>query len=273
MKLHGKDLSFNNINDSNAAINIVKEFEDPSVAALKHANPCGIGSGETLLEAYIKAYECDKESIFGGIIAANREIDVDLAKEISKIFIEVVIAPSFTKEAMDILTKKKNIRLIEVMDIDYKNNNEMDYKKVSGGILVQEKDSQVLNGDLDLVTDRAPSEEEMEDLKFAWKAVKNTNSNAIVIAKDKGTIGLGLGEVNRFWAVENAIKRAGDQVSGSVLASDGFFPFKDSIEILGKYGVTAIIQPGGSKKDPEVIEEANKHNIAMVFTGIRHFKH
>lgn len=271
-KLHGKELSFNNINDGNAAIDMVKEFDQPTVVAVKHANPCGIGSGENLLEAYLKAYECDKESIYGGIIATNREVDGEVAKEMAKIFLEVIISPSFTDEALEILTKKKNLRLIELGAIK-KEDKGLEVKNISGGILVQDKDVINFLDDMKVVTERKPTEEEMEDLIFAWKAVKHLKSNGVVIAKDKGTIGIGGGEVNRFWAVQNAVARAKDKVKGSVLASDGFFPFKDSIELLGQWGVTAIIQPGGSIRDGEVIEEANKHNIAMVFTGIRHFKH
>lgn len=271
-KLHGKELSFNNINDGNAAIDMVREFDQPTVVAVKHANPCGIGSGENLLEAYLKAYECDKESIYGGIIATNREVDGEVAKEMAKIFLEVIISPSFTDEALEILTKKKNLRLIELGAIK-KEDKGLEVKNISGGILVQDKDVINFLDDMKVVTERKPTEEEMEDLIFAWKAVKHLKSNGVVIAKDKGTIGIGGGEVNRFWAVQNAVARAKDKVKGSVLASDGFFPFKDSIELLGQWGVTAIIQPGGSIRDGEVIEEANKHNIAMVITGIRHFKH
>jgi len=271
-KLHGKELSFNNINDGSAALDMVKEFDEPTVVAVKHANPCGIGSGRNILEAYLKAYECDKESIYGGIVAANREIDEETAAEMSKIFLEVIIAPSFTKGAIEILTKKKNLRLIQVGKVD-SNKEKIELKHVSGGILIQEKDSKSLLDDLKVVTERKPTKEEMEDLIFAWKSVKHLKSNGVAIAKNKGTLGIGGGEVNRFWAVENAIKRAKDIAKGSVIASDGFFPFKDSIEILGKSGITAIIQPGGSIRDEEVIEEANRYNIAMVFTGIRHFKH
>lgn len=271
-KMHGKELSFNNINDGSAALDMVKEFDEPTVVAVKHANPCGIGSGRNILEAYLKAYECDKESIYGGIVAANREIDEETAAEMSKIFLEVIIAPSFTKGAIEILTKKKNLRLIQVGKVD-SNKEKIELKHVSGGILIQEKDSKSLLDDLKVVTERKPTKEEMEDLIFAWKSVKHLKSNGVVIAKNKGTLGIGGGEVNRFWAVENAIKRAKDIAKGSVIASDGFFPFKDSIEILGKSGITAIIQPGGSIRDEEVIEEANRYNIAMVFTGIRHFKH
>lgn len=273
IKLHGKELSFNNINDANGALKVLKEFNEPTVVGVKHSNPCGIGSGKTIEEAYIKAYECDKESIFGGIIAANREISKEVAEKINSIFIEVVLAPSFTQEALGILTQKKNIRLIEIDNIENNKYDELDMKKVLGGILLQTRDDELLLEDMEIVTNRFPSDEELEDLIFAWKAAKNINSNGVVIAKDKATIGIGLGEVNRFWAVENAISRAGDKIIDSVLASDGFFPFKDSIEVLGKSGIKAIIQPGGSIKDREVIEEANKYNIAMIFTGIRHFKH
>lgn len=272
-QLHGKELSFNNINDTNGALEILKEFDEPTVVAVKHTNPCGIGSGSTILEAYIKAYECDKDSIFGGIIAANQEIDKDVAMKINEIFLEVIIAPAFTDEALEILTKKKNIRLIKLDNISYKECKEFDLKKVRGGLLLQEKDNILLLDNLEVVTNRLPSEEEKEDMLFAWKSAKNIKSNGVVIAKDKATIGIGLGEVNRFWVVENAIKRAKNKVVGSVIASDGFFPFKDSIEVLAKAGIKAIIQPGGSIKDNEVIEEANKNDIAMVFTGIRHFKH
>lgn len=271
-KLHGKELSFNNINDANGALRALKEFDEPTVVAVKHSNPCGIGSGETILEAYIKAYECDKISIFGGIVAANRTIEKDMAEKINEIFIEVVLAPRFSNEALEILTSKKNIRLIQIDDIE-KNIDEFDTKKVYGGLLVQDKDSTLLLDDMEIVTERFPNEKELEDLLFAWKASKNINSNGIVLARDKATIGIGLGEVNRIWAVEEAIERGREKIEGSVIASDGFFPFKDSIETLGRNGIKAVIQPGGSIKDQEVIEEANKYGIAMIFTGIRHFKH
>lgn len=272
-QLHGKELSFNNINDANGAIGALKEFDEPTVVAVKHANPCGIGSGENLLEAYEKAYESDKESIFGGIIAANREINEEIAIKINEIFLEIVIAPSFTENALEILTQKKNIRILQIKDILDKEYKELDIKKVLGGLLIQDRDNILLNEDVQVVTKRKPTEKEMEDLLFAWKAAKSVKSNGVVLVKDKGTIGIGLGEVNRVWAVQNAIDRGGDKVHGSVLASDGFFPFKDSIEALAKAKIKAIIQPGGSIKDQEVIEEANKNHMAMIFTGIRHFKH
>lgn len=274
-QLHGKQLSFNNYNDGNGALDILKEFDEPTVVAVKHTNPCGIGSGQTLAQAYKKAYECDKESIFGGIIAANREIDIDVAEMINSIFIEVVMAPSFTDEALDLLTKKKNIRLIQVDDIN-KNDydyNIVDYKKILGGILIQDRNQALLNDDYEVVTEKQPTDEEMEDLMFAWKAAKNIKSNGVVLVKDKATIGIGVGEVNRFWATINAIARSGEKSKGSVAASDGFFPFSDSIEALAKAGVSVVIQPGGSIRDKEIIDKADKLGIAMVFTGMRHFKH
>lgn len=272
-QLHGKELSFNNINDSNGALKILKEFEEATIVGVKHSNPSGIGSAKTIEDAYVKAYECDMKSIFGGIIASNREINEKVAKSINDIFIEVVLAPSYSKEALEILRKKKNIRILQIKDIMKQNKNEFDIKKVLGGILIQEKDSKLLLNDIKIVTKRKPNEEELEDLLFAFKSVKHISSNGVVIAKDKATIGIGLGEVNRVWAVDNAISRAGKKVKDSVLASDGFFPFKDSIELLAKAGVAAIIQPGGSIRDEKVIEEADKNNMIMVFTGIRHFKH
>lgn len=273
IQLHGKELSFNNINDGNGTLEILKEFDEPTVVAVKHANPCGIGSGENLLEAYNKAYESDKVSIFGGIIGANREIDEEVAKRINDIFIEIVMAPAFTDKALEILTSKKNIRILQIPNIMKKDYPSLDVKKVLGGILIQERDIKLLDGELKVVTKRRPTDKEMEDLLFGWKAVKGVKSNGVLLVKDKGTIGIGMGEVNRVWAVKAAIERAGEKVKDSVLASDGFFPFKDSVEALAKAGVTAIIQPGGSLRDEESIEEANKNGIAMVFTRMRHFKH
>nr|WP_132983506.1 bifunctional phosphoribosylaminoimidazolecarboxamide formyltransferase/IMP cyclohydrolase [Tissierella praeacuta] len=273
IQLHGKELSFNNINDANGCIEALKEFDEPTVVAVKHANPCGIGSGKDILEAYKKAYECDKVSIFGGIIAANREIDEKVAEKINQIFIEIVMAPSFTEKALEILTQKKNIRIMQIDSIIDRKYKELDIKKVLGGLLVQDKDRILLNEEIKIVTKNQPTEKQMEDLLFAWKAAKSVKSNGVVIAKDKATIGIGLGEVNRVWAVQNAIERAGEKGKGAVLASDGFFPFKDSIELLSSAGVAAIIQPGGSLKDSEVIEEADKNSISMIITGIRHFKH
>lgn len=271
-QLHGKELSFNNINDTNAAIELLKEFEGTTCIAVKHANPCGVGAADNVYEAYMKAYECDPVSIFGGIVAINDTVDSKAANEINKIFVEIVVAPDYTEEALDILKSKKNIRILKLDDIKKKNLKSMDIKKVNGGILIQDAD----NGEISeytVVTDRKPTDEEMENLKFAWKVVKHVKSNAIVLARDNMTIGLGPGQVNRIWAAENAVRQAGEKSKGSVMASDAFFPFPDVAEAAAKAGVTAIIQPGGSLKDKESIETCNKYGIAMIFTGLRHFKH
>ena len=274
-QLHGKELSFNNINDTNGALAALREFSEPTVVAVKHANPCGVGTGSDIHTAYKRAYDCDPTSIFGGIVAANRPIDKATAEEINKIFIEIVIAPDFTDEAMEILTQKKNIRLLKLPDIENKEAaGEIDIKKVSGGLLVQGVDDILFDENaLNVVTDRAPTEKEMEDLRLAMKVVKHIKSNGIVIAKDQATVGIGPGQVNRIWAVENAIRQANTSLEGSVLASDAFFPFDDCVTAAAKAGVTAIIQPGGSIRDQESIDKANELGIAMVFCGIRHFKH
>ena len=274
-QLHGKELSFNNINDTNGALAALREFSEPTVVAVKHANPCGVGTGSDIYTAYKRAYDCDPTSIFGGIVAANRPIDKATAEEINKIFIEIVIAPDFTDEAMEILTQKKNIRLLKLPDIENKEAaGEIDIKKVSGGLLVQGVDDILFDENaLNVVTDRAPTEKEMEDLCLAMKVVKHIKSNGIVIAKDQATVGIGPGQVNRIWAVENAIRQANTSLEGSVLASDAFFPFDDCVTAAAKAGVTAIIQPGGSIRDQESIDKANELGIAMVFCGIRHFKH
>ena len=274
-QLHGKELSYNNINDANGALDLVKEFDEPAVVACKHANPCGVGTGSTILEAYIRAYEGDPVSIFGGIIAANREIDEATATEINKIFIEIVIAPSFTEGAIEVLTKKKNIRLLELPTISVKREkNDFDMKRVMGGLLVQERDNELYNEeDWKVVTESAPTEKEIEDLKFAWKVVKHAKSNGIAIAKDKMSLGVGPGQTNRIVPTHVAIDYAGDRAKGAVLASDAFFPFPDCVEAAAKAGIRAIIQPGGSLNDQASIDAANKHGIAMVFCGMRHFKH
>lgn len=272
-QLHGKALSFNNINDTNGALKTLKEFDEPTVVGVKHTNPCGVATSSDIYTAYKNAYEADPISIFGGIIAANREIDARIAEDINKIFIEIVIAPSFSDEALEILKQKKNIRLLELKDILEKPTTEkLDMKKVHGGILVQDLDTE-LYASLDVVTDRIPTEKEMKDLKFAWKVVKNIKSNGIVVAKDLRTQGVGPGQVNRIWASENAIRQSQTSTKGSVLASDAFFPFADSIEAAAKAGITAIIQPGGSIRDEEVIKKANEYGLAMVMTKMRHFSH
>lgn len=273
-QLHGKELSFNNINDTNAALQALREFEEPAVVAVKHANPCGIGIAQTIEEAYKKAYEADPVSIFGGIVAANREINAEVATEINKIFLEIVIAPAFTPEALSILTSKKNIRLMELAEILEKNPNALDIKKVSGGLLIQEADNTLYNEEeLTVVTEKSPSEEELKDLNFAMKAVKHIKSNGIVLAKNGKTIGIGPGQVNRVGALEIAIKHSCEDTKGCVLASDAFFPFDDCVAMAAEAGVCAIIQPGGSIRDEDSIKKCNELGISMVFTGMRHFKH
>lgn len=270
-QLHGKELSFNNINDASAAIELLKEFKEPAAVAVKHTNPCGVAVADNIYNAYMKAYECDPVSIFGGIVALNRTVDVKTAEELIKIFLEIVIAPDFGNEALDVLKKKKNLRILKLKEGYVR---EYDVKKVEGGLLVQEKDEIDLNGDdLKVVTKKAPSEKEMEDLRFAWKVVKHVKSNAIVLAKDGATIGIGTGQVNRIWPTEQSIKQAGEKAKGSVLASDAFFPFPDVVKAAQRAGITAIIQPGGSQNDALSIEAADNSGISMIFTGIRHFKH
>ncbi|SHF03917.1 bifunctional phosphoribosylaminoimidazolecarboxamide formyltransferase/IMP cyclohydrolase [Alkalibacter saccharofermentans] len=273
VQLHGKELSYNNINDTNGALEALKEFYGtPTVVAVKHANPCGVGSADSIYEAFIKAYEGDPVSIFGGIVVANGEIDKKTAEKINELFIEVLVAPSYSEEALEVLTRKKNIRILKLEGIE-KRYQGYELKKVMGGILLQDTDSVLLGEDLKVVTKRQPTKEEMEDLIFAWKVVKNTKSNGISLAKDKMLIANGPGQVSRIWALQNAIRQGGESLIGSVLASDAFFPFEDSVEAANKAGVTAIIQPGGSIRDEDSIKLCDKYGIAMVFTGMRHFKH
>lgn len=275
-QLHGKELSYNNINDANAALQIVKEFDAPAVVAVKHMNPCGVGTGENIYEAYMKAYNADPTSIFGGIVAANRTIDSDTAVKLSEIFLEIVLAPDFTPEALEILTKKKNIRLLKMGELGSAKERTSQFvvTSIDGGMVVQQSDIHSIDeGDLQVVTDRAPSAEEMKQLLFGWKVVKHVKSNAIVLAADDMTVGVGAGQMNRVGAAKIALEQAGDKAKGAALASDAFFPMGDTVELAAKHGITAIIQPGGSIKDEESIKAANEHGIAMVFTGVRHFKH
>lgn len=279
VQLHGKELSFNNINDTHGALELLKEFTEPTIVASKHANPCGVGSAENIYDAYIKAYNTDPTSIFGGIVVANRTIDEATAQEMSKIFLEIIVAPDFSNEALEILKKKKNLRLMKLDNIESKQSSDsIDIKKVSGGILVQQIDNILLDGELNYVTKRKPTDKEIEDLLFTWKIVKYAKSNGIAIGKNKQSVGVGPGQVNRIWACEQAIQHGIDNlgidtVKGAVLASDAFFPFSDCVEAAAKAGITAIIQPGGSIRDQESIDACDKYNIAMVFTGIRHFRH
>ncbi|MCF0106110.1 MAG: bifunctional phosphoribosylaminoimidazolecarboxamide formyltransferase/IMP cyclohydrolase [Holdemanella sp.] len=273
-QLHGKELSYNNIQDGNAAIEILKDFDGQFAAVgLKHMNPCGVGIGDTIEAAWDKAYEADPVSIFGGIVALNDVVGASLAEKLSKIFLEIIIAPGFTPEAMDILTKKKNIRLME-LDTTLSATTSLKYTNVNDGLLVQDMDMHTVKADdLRCVTNRKPTDEEVRQLLFGWNVVKHVKSNAIVLVKDDMTIGVGAGQMNRVGAAEIAIKQAGEKCEGSVLASDAFFPFGDTVEAAIKAGVTAIIQPGGSVRDQESIDICNQYGVTMVFTGVRHFKH
>ncbi|MFP7255007.1 bifunctional phosphoribosylaminoimidazolecarboxamide formyltransferase/IMP cyclohydrolase [Terribacillus goriensis] len=271
-QLHGKELSYNNIQDANAALEIVMEFHEPAAVAVKHMNPCGVGIGETISNAFRKAFEADPTSIFGGIVALNGEVDKDTALQLKEIFLEIVIAPSFTEEALALLTEKKNIRLLELAADKIRQPKKV--VSVSGGLLVQDYDAgAVTEADLTVATDRKPTEDEMKNLLFAWKVVKHVKSNAIVVAKDDQTIGVGAGQMNRVGAAKIALEQAGEKAEGAVLASDAFFPMPDTVEAAVKAGVTAIIQPGGSKRDEDSVAVCNAHNIAMVYTDMRHFKH
>ena len=274
-QLWGKELSYNNINDANGALELVKEFDEPCVVACKHANPCGVGTGKTIYEAYVKAYESDPVSVFGGILAINGIVDEATAKEINKIFIEIVIAEGFTKEALDVLTTKKNIRLLELPDIKAKREaSAYDMKKVYGGLLVQDYDETLFaEENVKVVTKRAPTEAEMKAMLFNWRVVKHTKSNAIVIGMEDRTTGIGMGQTNRIWAAQQAIEHAGDKAKNSVMASDAFFPFPDCVAECVKAGISAIIQPGGSKNDQLSIDACDEAGIAMIFVGDRHFKH
>ncbi len=270
-QLQGKQLSFNNILDLNAALSIADEFEEPTAVVIKHGNPCGVATGSDLLEAYKRAHACDPVSAYGGIVAVNRRLDEATAKELTSTFIEALVAPEYDAGALNVLGRKKNLRVIKVSN---GGENGLEVRPVSGGVLVQERDVLSLKPEeIKTVTRKKPSEKEMEDLFFAWKVVKHVKSNAIVVAKEKQAIGVGAGQTSRVDSAEIAIRKAGEESRGAVLASDGFIPFSDTIEKAAEAGITAIIQPGGSIHDAEVIESADKHSLAMVFTGIRHFKH
>lgn len=280
-QLHGKELSFNNIQDADAALAIVKEFAEPAVVAVKHTNPCGVGIGETILDAYQRAYEADPISIFGGIIAANKTIDLPTAEKLNELFLEIIIAPDFEPAAYDLLAQKKNLRILKLAGLSNKEGHHALQQAASqrlssiyGGLLVQEWDTATIAADqLEVATTRKPTQEELDELLFAWKVVKHVKSNAIVVSKNKQTIGVGAGQMNRVGAAKIAFAQAGEKAQGAILASDAFFPMPDTIEAAAQAGITAIIQPGGSIKDQDSIDAANQYNIAMVFTGMRHFKH
>ncbi|MEI6286320.1 MAG: bifunctional phosphoribosylaminoimidazolecarboxamide formyltransferase/IMP cyclohydrolase [Bacillota bacterium] len=303
-QIHGKELSYNNIADASAAIALVKEFSEPCAVAVKHANPCGVGVAESILDAYCKAHDCDPLSIFGGIVALNREVDATLAVELNKIFLEIAIAPTFSVEALSILTAKKNLRLLELPEIATpQTTGGYDLKKVSGGLLIQDCDFQPPAADhqpLTCVTKVQPTAAQLRDMLFGQTVVKYVKSNAIVIAINGATIGIGPGQTNRIWSAKMALERAvqalennsefrvqsselalqnsglvtqDSELGKAVLASDAFFPFPDVVEEAAKYGIKAIIQPGGSLKDEQSIKKCDELGIAMVFTGARHFRH
>ncbi len=274
-QLQGKELSFNNIGDTDAALECVKQFEEPCCVIVKHANPCGVAVSDNIHDAYNKAYSTDPESAFGGIIAFNRELDEDTARTIiERQFVEVIIAPSVSGEAIEAIAEKKNIRLLECGQWQG-NSARLDYKRVNGGLLVQDADLLLLN-EMKVVSEVHPSEQEMNDLLFSWKVAKFVKSNAIVYAKNNMTIGVGAGQMSRINSARIAgikAEHASLEVPGSVMASDAFFPFRDGIDAANEAGIAAVIQPGGSMRDDEVIAAANEFGMAMIFTGMRHFRH
>ena len=267
VQLNGKELSFNNIRDMDLAWKVVSEFDEIACCGVKHSTPCGVAVADNVADAYRLCYESDPVSIFGGIVAINHEVDEITANKMSEIFLEIVMAPSFSKGAMAVFATKKNLRVIQVKNT--KPMDKLEYVTVDGGILVQNYDRKLID-ELKVVTDIAPTNEELDDLQFALKIVKHVKSNAIVVAKNKVAKGIGAGQTNRIWATNQAIERAKD---GGVLASDAFFPFRDCVDACAKAGIKAIIQPGGSLRDQESIDACNEYGIAMVFSGIRHFKH
>lgn len=265
-QLNGKELSYNNIKDMDIAWKVASEFDEPACCAVKHNTPCGVAIGEDIYSSYLKAYECDTTSIFGGIVALNKKVDKKTAEELVKIFLEIVIAPDFEEDALQVLSTKKNLRVVKC---SVKPESKVELAKVDGGILVQSVDNKLVN-EMKVVTNTEPTEKELQDLLFGMKVCKYVKSNAIVVVKDGMAKGIGGGQVNRIWPTCDALNRAKD---GVVLASDAFFPFGDIVQEAAKYGIKAIIQPGGSARDQESIDECNKNGIAMVFTGMRHFKH
>lgn len=281
-QLNGKELSYNNIQDANATLNIARELDEPFCVGVKHMNPCGSATGKTIAEAWKKAYEADKTSIFGGIVAANREIDLETAQMLKPIFLEIVMAPSFAPDALELLCTKKNLRVLKV-DMSKDNTVRKQYVSMNGGMLVQDRDinTKPISAE-QCVTEAKPTAEQLADLEFAWKIVKHVKSNAIVVAKNGMTYGVGAGQMNRIGSAEIALKQAqatlkeeGKDImtEGLVLASDGFFPFNDCVALAAEYGIKAIVQPGGSIRDEDSVKLADEKGITMLFTGERHFKH
>jgi len=273
-QLQGKELSYNNFVDLEAARSLAAEFRDPAAVIIKHNNPCGTAEQATLREGYLKALACDPVSAFGGVLAFNREVDAATAEEVAKLFVECIVAPGFAARAKELLAAKKNLRLLELPAGGLEPERELQLKRILGGMLVQQPDLGELNDcELPTVTKRAPTAEEMHTMRFAWKVAKHVKSNAIVFAKDGATVGVGAGQMSRVDSVKIAVMKAQVPLTGSVVASDAFFPFPDGVEEAAKAGATAVIQPGGSMRDPEVIAAADRLGLAMVFTGMRHFLH
>lgn len=273
-QLHGKELSYNNLLDANAALELVREFTQPAVTIIKHNNPCGCAVADDIATAYQRALEGDPLSAFGGIVAATRPIDEATAKQMNEIFLEAIVAPDFTDEALEILTQKKNLRLLKTGDLTQQTDDDMEIRKINGGLLLQQFDRELLDPEaLKVVSEKQPSQDQLDEMIFAMAIVKHVKSNAIVVTKDKQLIGVGAGQMNRVGSANIAFTQAGEKAKGAVMASDAFIPFRDTIDSAAGTGIAAIIQPGGSMRDDDAIAACNEHQLSMVFTGMRHFKH
>ena len=270
VQLHGKEMSYNNIQDASAALDILSEFDETTCVAVKHMNPCGVATGSSVFEAYSRAYEADPVSIFGGIVAVNGKVDKETAEKMHSIFLEIILATDYDEEALEILTKKKNLRIYKLSEKN--NNHEQQIKSVRGGILVQDFNDKLAD-EYESVTEKKVDENQQRDIEFGLKVVKHVKSNAIVVVKDGQTLGIGAGQMNRVGSCKIALEQAGEKAKGAVLASDAFFPMRDSADIAANYGISAIVQPGGSIRDQESIDACNEKGVAMVFSKIRHFKH
>ena len=270
VQLHGKEMSYNNIQDASAALDILSEFDETTCVAVKHMNPCGVATGSSVFEAYSRAYEADPVSIFGGIVAVNGKVDKETAEKMHSIFLEIILATDYDEEALEILTKKKNLRIYKLSEKN--NNHEQQIKSVRGGILVQGFNDQLAD-EYEGVTEKKVDESQQRDIEFGLKVVKHVKSNAIVVVKNGQTLGIGAGQMNRVGSCKIALEQAGEKARGAVLASDAFFPMRDSADIAADYGISAIVQPGGSIRDQESIDACNEKGVAMVFSKIRHFKH
>ncbi len=272
--MHGKELSFNNLLDLDAALETVKEFKDTACVIIKHNNPCGVATGSSLREAFIKAKACDPVSAFGGITGVNRKVDLEFAEEFNKTFFEAIVAPDYDADALELLKSKKNLRILKTPTVSDWAPENWEIKKIVGGVLLQDRDlGRVEIASCKIVSKRQPSADELLAMDFAWKVAKHVKSNAIIFAKPGRTVGIGAGQMSRIDSVKIGSQKAQEDLKGSVLASDAFFPFRDGIDEAAKVGISAIVQPGGSVRDEEVIQAANEHNLAMIFTGMRHFRH